>query len=33
MTFVQIKCDLYKVYNSQGEYCGITSSINGTIIT
>lgn len=32
MTFVQIKCDLYKVYNAQGFYCGITSEISGTII-
>ena len=33
MTFVQIKCDLYKVYNAEGSYCGITSDISGTIIT
>lgn len=32
MTFVQIKCDLYKVYNAQGFYCGIASDIRGTII-
>ena len=33
MTFVQIKCDLYRVYNAQGFYCGIASDIYGTIIT
>lgn len=32
MTFVQIKCDLYRVYNAQGFYCGIASDIHGTII-
>ena len=33
MTFVQIKCDLYRVYNAQGFYCGVVSDIHGTIIT
>lgn len=32
MTFVQIKCDLYRVYNAQGFCCGIASDIHGTII-
>lgn len=32
LTFIKIKCDLYKVYDSQGLYCGIAYDINGSII-
>jgi hypothetical protein len=33
MTYIQIKFDLYRVYDSQGGYCGLASSVGGRVFT
>jgi hypothetical protein len=33
MTYIQIKFDLFRVYDAQGFYCGLASSVGGLIFT
>jgi hypothetical protein len=33
MTYIQIKFDLFRVYDAQGFYCGLANSVGGLIFT